>query len=81
MTSAVATPRVSFGIMTAQQQVNYADLLRVWLEADAIAQIEHAWLFDHLMPIGGDTTVRSSKAGHCWRRWPRRRDGYAWACL
>src|SRR5258707_9618842 len=23
-------------------------------EADAIPQIEHAWLYDHLMPIGGD---------------------------
>jgi len=46
--------RPSFGIMTAPQQVGYADLLRVWQQADAIPQIEHAWLFDHLMPIGGD---------------------------
>jgi alkanesulfonate monooxygenase SsuD/methylene tetrahydromethanopterin reductase-like flavin-dependent oxidoreductase (luciferase family) len=44
----------SFGIATAPQQVGYDDLLRVWREADAIPQIEHAWLFDHLMPIGGD---------------------------
>ena len=29
-------------------------MLRVWREADAIPEIEHAWLFDHLMPIGGD---------------------------
>src|SRR6202044_1289800 len=29
-------------------------LRRVWLEADAIAEIEHAWLFDHLLPIFGD---------------------------
>src|SRR4051812_8527245 len=43
-----------FGIMTAPQQVDYHDLLRVWQEADAIPEIEHAWLFDHLMPIGGD---------------------------
>jgi alkanesulfonate monooxygenase SsuD/methylene tetrahydromethanopterin reductase-like flavin-dependent oxidoreductase (luciferase family) len=35
-------------------QVSYGDILRVWREADAIPQIEHAWLFDHLMPIGGD---------------------------
>ncbi len=40
--------------MTAPQQVGYADLLRVWQQADAIPQIEHAWLFDHLMPIGGE---------------------------
>ena len=44
----------SFGIMTAPQQVDYRDVLRLWREADAIPQIEHAWLFDHLMPIGGD---------------------------
>ncbi len=48
------TPRPSFGIMTAPQQVDYQDILRVWRDADAIPRIEHAWLFDHLMPIGGD---------------------------
>jgi alkanesulfonate monooxygenase SsuD/methylene tetrahydromethanopterin reductase-like flavin-dependent oxidoreductase (luciferase family) len=46
------TPR--FGIMTAPMNVDYQDILRVWREADGIAEIEHAWLFDHLMPIGGD---------------------------
>ncbi|MEV6026614.1 LLM class flavin-dependent oxidoreductase [Streptomyces sp. NPDC052036] len=40
--------------MTAPSQVDYHDLLRVWREADTIPEIEHAWLFDHLMPIGGD---------------------------
>jgi alkanesulfonate monooxygenase SsuD/methylene tetrahydromethanopterin reductase-like flavin-dependent oxidoreductase (luciferase family) len=44
----------SFGIATAPQQVSYDDVLRVWREADTIPQLEHAWLFDHLMPIGGD---------------------------
>ena len=34
--------------------VDYHDVLRVWREADTIPGIEHAWLFDHLMPIGGD---------------------------
>ncbi|WP_433830298.1 LLM class flavin-dependent oxidoreductase [Actinoplanes sp. CA-015351] len=44
----------SFGIMTAPMNVDYQDILRVWREADDIVEIEHAWLFDHLMPIGGD---------------------------
>ncbi|GAB3159927.1 LLM class flavin-dependent oxidoreductase [Amycolatopsis stemonae] len=44
----------SFGIMTAPMNVGYAEIQRVWREADAIPEIEHAWLFDHLMPIGGD---------------------------
>ncbi len=43
-----------FGISTSQQQVSYRDILRVWREADAIPEIEHAWLFDHLLPIRGD---------------------------
>ena len=54
MTRPATRPR--FGIMTAPQQVDFHDLLRVWQEADAIPEIEHAWLFDHLLPIGGDAS-------------------------
>ena len=46
--------RPRFGIMTAPMQVDYHDVQRVWQEADKIPEIEHAWLFDHLRPIGGD---------------------------
>lgn len=45
---------MSFGILTAPQQVGYDEILRVWREADEVPEIEHAWLFDHLMPIAGD---------------------------
>jgi alkanesulfonate monooxygenase SsuD/methylene tetrahydromethanopterin reductase-like flavin-dependent oxidoreductase (luciferase family) len=48
------TSKPSFGILTAPMQVSYDDILRVWREADTIPEIQHAWLFDHLMPIGGD---------------------------
>lgn len=69
------TPRPSFGIMTAPMQVDYHDILRVWREADTIPEIEHAWLFDHLMPIGGDPdgptyegwTLLSALAAHTRR--------------
>jgi alkanesulfonate monooxygenase SsuD/methylene tetrahydromethanopterin reductase-like flavin-dependent oxidoreductase (luciferase family) len=44
----------SFGIATAPQQVGYDDIQRVWREADGVPAIGHAWLFDHLRPIGGD---------------------------
>jgi alkanesulfonate monooxygenase SsuD/methylene tetrahydromethanopterin reductase-like flavin-dependent oxidoreductase (luciferase family) len=50
------TSQARFGIMTAPSQVSYDDILRVWREADTTPQIEHAWLFDHLMPIFGDPT-------------------------
>lgn len=45
--------KLSFGIKTSPQYVTYEEMLRVWLEADTIPVIEHAWLFDHFMPIGG----------------------------
>jgi alkanesulfonate monooxygenase SsuD/methylene tetrahydromethanopterin reductase-like flavin-dependent oxidoreductase (luciferase family) len=68
-------PRPRFGIATAPQQVDYHDLLRVWREADTIPAIEHAWVFDHLMPIGGDPsgpiyegwTLLSALAAHTRR--------------
>jgi alkanesulfonate monooxygenase SsuD/methylene tetrahydromethanopterin reductase-like flavin-dependent oxidoreductase (luciferase family) len=44
----------SFGIATAPSQVDYRAIHRVWREADTIPEIEHAWLYDHLMPIFGD---------------------------
>jgi alkanesulfonate monooxygenase SsuD/methylene tetrahydromethanopterin reductase-like flavin-dependent oxidoreductase (luciferase family) len=47
-----ARPR--FGIATAPMQVEYQDIVRVWREADSIPEIEHAWVFDHLLPIAGD---------------------------
>ena len=45
---------LSFGLMTAPAQVSYTSLLEVWREADEIASINHLWLYDHLMPLGGD---------------------------
>src|SRR5579871_1015396 len=64
-----------FGIATAPQQVTYHDVLRVWREADSIPQIEHAWVFDHLLPIAGDLngpifegwTLLSALAAHTER--------------
>ena len=50
----MSRPHVSFGIATAPQHVDYADILRVWREADTVFELAHAWLFDHLMPIASD---------------------------
>ncbi len=52
-----------FGIKTAPQYTTYEGMLRVWQEADAVPIIEHAWLFDHFMPIMGDPT------GPCLEGW------------
>jgi alkanesulfonate monooxygenase SsuD/methylene tetrahydromethanopterin reductase-like flavin-dependent oxidoreductase (luciferase family) len=45
---------VSFGIKTVPVHVDYEDVLRVWREADTIPEIEHAWLWDHMLPLFGD---------------------------
>jgi len=55
--------RLRFGIKTAPQNTTYQDMLRVWLEADEVPTIEHAWLFDHFMPLGNDPT------GSCLEGW------------
>ncbi len=52
MSAHTTGPRV--GSITSPQQVSDRDVRRVWREADTIPEIEHAWLFDHLMPIRGD---------------------------
>ena len=55
--------RLSFGIKTAPQFTTYEDMLRVWREADSISMLEHAWLFDHFLPLGPDPT------GPCLEGW------------
>src|SRR6266567_3176148 len=54
---------LSFGVKTAPQHTTYKDMLRVWQEADEIPAIEHAWLFDHFIPIFGDIN------GPCLEGW------------
>jgi F420-dependent oxidoreductase-like protein len=55
--------RLRFGIKTAPQYTTYEGMLRVWQEADTIPIMEHAWLFDHFMPLGADPT------GPCLEGW------------
>ena len=46
--------RLSFGIKTAPQNTTYDEILRAWREADSIPAVEHAWLWDHMVPLRGD---------------------------
>jgi F420-dependent oxidoreductase-like protein len=55
--------RLSFGIKTSPQHARYEDIARVWREADALPVFEHAWVFDHFMPLGDDPT------GPCLEGW------------
>jgi F420-dependent oxidoreductase-like protein len=54
---------ISFGIKTAPQHTTYEAIRKVWLEADAVPTLEHAWLFDHFSPIKGDLN------GPCLEGW------------
>jgi alkanesulfonate monooxygenase SsuD/methylene tetrahydromethanopterin reductase-like flavin-dependent oxidoreductase (luciferase family) len=45
--------RVSFGIKTSQSNVTYDQILKVWLEAEQEPVFEHAWLWDHFVPLRG----------------------------
>jgi alkanesulfonate monooxygenase SsuD/methylene tetrahydromethanopterin reductase-like flavin-dependent oxidoreductase (luciferase family) len=46
--------RVTFGVKTSQMGLSYAEILRTWREADGIGVFEHAWLWDHMVPLRGD---------------------------
>ncbi|HEY7123102.1 MAG TPA: LLM class F420-dependent oxidoreductase [Ktedonobacterales bacterium] len=59
-----AKPKLSWGIKTMPQNTTYADILRVWKEADALPVFEHAWVFDHFMPIAG-----ADPSGPCLEGW------------
>ena len=46
--------RISFGVKTSQMGLAYEEIQRVWREADQIPVFEHAWLWDHMVPLRGD---------------------------
>ena len=54
--------RVSFGVKTSQMGLTYDEILAVWREADQIALIEHAWLWDHMVPVRGDVRADALEA-------------------
>lgn len=44
---------LSFGIKTSQSGIGYAEILRIWQEADTVDVFTDAWLWDHLVPLRG----------------------------
>ena len=53
---------VSYGIKTSQMGLTYDQIQRVWREADQIDVFEHAWLWDHLVPLRGDVNADALEA-------------------
>src|ERR1700735_4271544 len=54
--------RLSFGIKTSQAGIGYEQILRIWREADQIPVLEHAWLWDHMVPLRGEITGAALEA-------------------
>jgi alkanesulfonate monooxygenase SsuD/methylene tetrahydromethanopterin reductase-like flavin-dependent oxidoreductase (luciferase family) len=44
---------VEFGIQTGQQHRSYREILNLWQIAERLG-FTYAWLYDHLIPVGGD---------------------------
>ncbi len=44
---------LTFGLKTTPMHTSYAAILRAWQQADEVAEIEHAWLWDHMLPLSG----------------------------
>jgi alkanesulfonate monooxygenase SsuD/methylene tetrahydromethanopterin reductase-like flavin-dependent oxidoreductase (luciferase family) len=44
---------VTFGLKTSPMHTSYAAILRAWQQADEVPEIEHAWLWDHMLPLSG----------------------------
>jgi len=58
----VAPQGISFGIKTSQMGLSYAEAQRVWREADQLPAFEHAWLWDHMVPLRGDIRADALEA-------------------
>ena len=54
--------RLSFGIKTSQMGLSYQEIQNVWRQADQIPVFEHAWLWDHMVPLRGDITGAALEA-------------------
>ena len=54
--------RLSFGLKTSQIGLTYDEIRDLWLEADQLPVFEHAWLWDHMLPIRGDAGLATLEA-------------------
>jgi alkanesulfonate monooxygenase SsuD/methylene tetrahydromethanopterin reductase-like flavin-dependent oxidoreductase (luciferase family) len=56
------------GIKTSPQFTTFEEVKRVWLEAEQVPAIQHAWLFDHFVP----RTPSDDPAGPALQAWTSR---------
>ena len=53
---------LSFGIKTSQMGIGYPEIVRIWREAEQVPVFEHAWLWDHMVPLRGDVRAAALEA-------------------
>ena len=58
----IGNTALSFGVKTSQMGLRYDEILRIWREADEIGVFEHAWLWDHMVPLRGDARAEALEA-------------------
>jgi len=57
--------------------LSYAEAQRVWREVDQLPAFEHAWLWDHMVPLRGDIRADALEAWTLLAHSPPRRPGCA----
>jgi alkanesulfonate monooxygenase SsuD/methylene tetrahydromethanopterin reductase-like flavin-dependent oxidoreductase (luciferase family) len=58
----MAKPQLSFGVKTSQVNSTYAEILSIWREVDRTEVFDHAWLWDHMLPLRGPITQSALEA-------------------
>ena len=58
----MSTSRLSFGVKTSQVNSTYSEILEIWREVDRTEAFDHAWLWDHMVPLRGDVTQPALEA-------------------
>jgi alkanesulfonate monooxygenase SsuD/methylene tetrahydromethanopterin reductase-like flavin-dependent oxidoreductase (luciferase family) len=53
---------LTFGVKTSQMGISYEQILNTWREADELPAFEHAWLWDHMVPLRGDVRAAALEA-------------------
>ncbi len=58
----VSTSQLTFGVKTSQVNSTYAQILEIWREVDRTKAFDHAWLWDHMVPLRGDVNQPALEA-------------------
>ena len=54
--------RLTFGVKTSQINSTYSEILEIWREVDRTEAFDHAWLWDHMVPLRGDVNQPALEA-------------------